>query len=210
MNTQIGPKQIEAFERDGFTTIDRFIDGNEIAELLAGIDGIHMWHDQTLQKAPWANATSWHMDDPEWSFHSYQSVTIWVALDPVTIQNGCLYSLPGSHKVTRRDLDSATTGSDMPDLFDIYPELKNVEAVPMELKKGGAGVHNSMIAPAAGPNMTPYWRRAMTCSYMPVGATFNGLQHVLSVERAGSMRVGEVLDDEEMVPLVWSNESVTA
>ena len=194
-------------------TVRRYFLAPEVGEMccrLAGIDSIRMWHDQTLQKAPWGNATSWHMDNPKWSFHSYDSVTVWVALDPVTIQNGCLYYLPGSHKVTKHDLDSSTTGSDMPDLFDIYPELKMVEAVPVELKRGGAGVHNSMIAHAAGPNMTPYWRRAMTCSYMPDGATFNGLQNILSVDRARSLRIGDVMDDESMVPLVWSREAATA
>lgn len=270
MNTKITEQQIEAFDRDGFTIIDQFIDESEIEELLAAIeqciaqmgkrrfagdsreivddpnyskvflqrlnlwkinetirkyflapelgqmccrladiDGVRMWHDQTLQKAPWANATAWHMDNPKWSFHSYQSATIWVALDPVTIQNGCLYYLPGSHKVTEHDRNSATTGSDMSDLFETYPELKDVEAVPIELKKGGAALHNSMIAHAAGPNMTPYWRRAMTCSYMPEGATFNGLQNVLSEERIRTLRIGDVLNDEEIVPLIWSKGTAT-
>ena len=37
---------------------------------LSGIDGIRVWHDQTLQKRPWDNPTSWHIDVPNWSFHS--------------------------------------------------------------------------------------------------------------------------------------------
>jgi hypothetical protein len=76
-----------------------------------------------------------------------------------------------------------------------------IEAVPVVLKRGGAGAHNSMLAHAAGPNMTPYWRRAMTCSYMPEGANVNGLQNL---DRAQSLRIGDVMDDDAMVPLVWS------
>ncbi len=182
----------------------------EVLCRLAGIDGIRVWHDQTLQKGPWANATAWHMDNPKWSFHSYNSITIWVALDDVTLQNGCLYYLPGSHRKTRHDLDSSTTGSDMQDLFAIYPELHDVEAVPIELEAGGAALHNSMISHAAGPNMTPRWRRAMTCSYMPEGATFNGLQNILSPEQAAQLQIGDVLEDEAMNPLVWSRQRAVA
>ena len=98
----------------------------------------------------------------------------------------------------------------MQDLFAIYPELHDVEAVPIELEAGGAALHNSMISHAAGPNMTPRWRRAMTCSYMPEGATFNGLQNILSPEQAAQLQVGDVLEDEAMNPLVWSRQRAVA
>ena len=29
---------------------------------LEGIDGIRIWHDQTFQKHPWANSTTWHAE----------------------------------------------------------------------------------------------------------------------------------------------------
>jgi hypothetical protein len=37
---------------------------------LAGVDGVRIWHDQALTKMPWANPTSWHQDNPKWSFTS--------------------------------------------------------------------------------------------------------------------------------------------
>ena len=75
--------------------------GPEIGEMvckLEGIDGVRVWHDQTLQKRPWANPTAWHLDNPYWSFHSRNAISVWVALDDATVQNGCLYYVPGSHK----------------------------------------------------------------------------------------------------------------
>ena len=170
---------------------------------LAGIDGIRVFHDQLLQKPAWGNPTSWHLDNPNWSFHSYESITIWIALSNVTIQNGCMYYLPGSQKVAefeRKGEFSPNVGA----IFDQYPELRDTEPVPVVLKAGSASFHNGMTAHAAGPNMTPFARRAMTCAYLPEGAVYSGIQNVLSDEYVDKLRVGEILDNDEELPLVWS------
>ena len=62
------------------------------------------------------------------------------------------------------------------------------------------------MAHAAGPNMTPFSRRAMTCAYMPDGATFNGIQNILSQEHFESLEIGDLLDDDDQTPLVWAKE----
>ena len=172
---------------------------------LAGIDGIRVWHDQTLQKPAWGNPSSWHMDVPNWSFHSPDAISIWVALNDATIQNGCMYYLPGSH--LKADYQrKGGFGPDVGALFNEYPELREVEPVPAIMKAGWCGFHNGLMAHSAGPNMTPHPRRAMTCAYMPDGATFNGIQNILSQERFDSLEIGDVLDDDEQTPLVWSNK----
>ena len=175
---------------------------------LEGIDGIRVWHDQTLQKGPWANPSSWHIDVPAWSFHSRHAVSIWIALDDATIQNGCMYYLSGSHREAvyeKRGGFSPNVGA----IFEEYPEWQESEPVSVVLKKGDAAFHNGLMAHAAGPNMTPRSRRAMTCAYMPDGATFNGIQNILSNEQIGKLKIGDVLNDENQVPLVWSKEMGT-
>ena len=78
------------------------------------------------------------------------------------------------------------------------------------MKAGDAAFHNGLMAHAAGPNMTPRSRRAMTCAYMPDGATFNGNQNILSDAQIARLEIGDVLDDESQVPLVWSKETAAA
>ena len=169
---------------------------------LAGIDGIRIWHDQTLQKLAWGNPSAWHLDVPNWSFHSPDAISIWIALNDVNIQNGCMYFLPGSHKIA--DFDRKGSFSpDMDTLFDEYSEFREIEPVAIEMKAGSASFHNGLMAHAAGPNMTPRPRRAMTCAYMPDGATFNGIQNILSQEKFESMQIGDLHDDDEQTPLVW-------
>lgn len=168
---------------------------------LAGIDGIRVWHDQTLQKQPWANPTAWHLDNPYWSFHSRDALSIWVALDEATIQNGCLYYLPGTHKTAR--FDNVDIGPDVGALFTVYPEWKTIEPIVAEMKRGWAGVHNGLTAHGAGPNMTPYPRRAMTCAYMPDGSRFNGQQNILPKSYVENLKIGDLLDSEKYNPLIW-------
>ena len=62
----------------------------------------------------------------------------------------------------------------------------------------------------AGPNMTPGWRRAMTCAYMPDGATWNGQRNILADEQIARLRVGSPLDDDAQNPLVWSRTRAPA
>ena len=190
-------------------TIRKYFQNPDLGKLLcnlAGVDGIRVWHDQTLQKRAWDNPTSWHIDDPNWSFHSPDAISIWIALDDATIQNGCMYYLPGTHKRTNYD-KKGHFGPNMGALFDEYPEFKEIEPVAAEMKAGSSGFHNGLTAHAAGPNMTPYPRRAMTCIYMPDGSTFNGIQNVLSDEQIADLNVGDALEDESQTPLVWSSRS---
>ena len=67
----------------------------KMAAQLAGVDGIRIWHDQALIKRPWANPTAWHLDTPFWSFSDRNAISIWVALDNATLENGCLFFIPG-------------------------------------------------------------------------------------------------------------------
>ena len=69
-----------------------------LAAELAGVDGVRLYHDHALVKQPWDNPTNWHVDNPMDPFHSHQSIMLWVALDDATLQNGCMYFLPGTQE----------------------------------------------------------------------------------------------------------------
>jgi phytanoyl-CoA hydroxylase len=185
--------------------IKRVFLGPQLGEMLsrlAGVDGLRVWHDQTLQKRPWANPTSWHVDNPNWSFSSKQSISVWIALDDATLENGCMAYLPGTHLTADWDRNGGF-GPDHGALFKAYPEWVNIKPVFGLMKRGDCGFHNGLTAHGAGPNMTPGWRRAMTCAYMPDGSTFNGKQNILPKEYFESLTLGDVLDNDELNPIVW-------
>ncbi|HLI00583.1 MAG TPA: phytanoyl-CoA dioxygenase family protein [Acidimicrobiales bacterium] len=175
--------------------------GQLVADV-AGIDGVRIWHDQALIKEPYGNPTAFHLDVPYWSFTSADAITIWVALDDATLDNGCLYYVPGSHLA--RKFDNVGITKELGALLDVYPEWREVAPVPCPVTAGGALLHNGLTFHGAGANMTPGRRRAMTCAYMPEGATFNGTQNVLPPAYFETLHVGDVLDNDEQNPLVFS------
>ncbi len=95
---------------------------------MAGVEGLRVWHDQALIKQPYANPTAFHLDVPYWSFTSPDAITIWIALDDATLENGCLYYVPGSHKAQK--FDNVDIGKEIGALFDVYPEWRDVAPAP--------------------------------------------------------------------------------
>ena len=176
----------------------------KMAADLAGVDGMRIWHDQALIKQPWGNPTGWHLDNPYWSYYSRDATTIWVALDDATLENGCLYFLPGTHKTAT--FDNSGIGQNMGDLFKVYPAWTTVQSVAAPMKAGSCSFHNGLCAHGAGANMTPGTRRAMTCGYMPDGSTFNGQQNILSKEQFEKLSVGDVLNDDSQNPLIYHRD----
>ncbi|PAX07738.1 phytanoyl-CoA dioxygenase family protein [Sphingomonas lenta] len=175
-----------------------------LAGELVGADAMRMWHDQALVKEPYANQTAWHRDTPYWSFHSPDAINFWVALDDATLANGCLWYLPGTHRMG--DYRLVKIGSNMGDMFAEYPEMAAIEAVPAPCPAGSIVVHNAMVVHGAGPNMTPRRRRAMTTAYFPDGCTYNGRPDTLPLAYSRTLREGDPLDDDRFLPLVWSRD----
>lgn len=173
----------------------------QMAAQLSGADGIRIWHDQALIKRPWANPTAWHLDTPFWSFSDRRAISIWVALDDATLENGCLFFLPGSHKVT--NFDRITIGRNMDGIFDVYPQLKNSRSAAAPMKAGSCSFHNGLTVHGANANMTNGFRRAMTCAYMPDGNRFNGEPNILPDAYLRTLKVGDLLNNDEQNPLIY-------
>lgn len=173
----------------------------EMVAKLADWNGTRIWHDQALIKRPWANPTSWHLDTPFWSFSDRRALSIWVALDDATYENGCLYFIPGScHSTT---FENPGIGKNMDAVFDFYPQFITSASVAVPMKAGSCSFHNGLTIHGAGANMTRGFRRAMTCAYMPDGALFNGIKNILSDEQFAKLNTGDPLNDETQNPLIY-------
>ncbi|QEM08907.1 phytanoyl-CoA dioxygenase family protein [Mucilaginibacter rubeus] len=186
-----GIKQIMLDERLG-----------KMAAQLADVDGIRIWHDQALIKKPWANPTSWHLDTPYWSFSDRRALSIWVALDDATYENGCLFFIPGSYHTTT--FENPGIGKNMGAIFTTYPEFKGSKSVAAPMKAGSCSFHNGLTIHGAHANMTPGYRRAMTCAYMPDGNTYNGIQNIISDADVANIKVGDLLNNDRLNPLIYS------
>lgn len=228
MRTTITEAEAASYERDGFLLMPDFLDAAELADWrsatergvaarLAQADGLSNAGSDPFYRRVFtqvsglirveprmAELTAWHLDAPYWSFDDRRALTAWVALDDATVENGCLWYLPGTH--LSAGFDAVELGSDLGGLFETYPQWRELPSVPAVLPAGGAVWHNGLIAHGAGANMTPRGRRAMTCAYMPDGVAYNGRRDkfVFTAEQAAAMRVGRPLDDDVVNPLVGS------
>ncbi|MBZ0300995.1 MAG: phytanoyl-CoA dioxygenase family protein, partial [Anaerolineae bacterium] len=74
---------------------------------------------------------------------------------------------------------------------------------PAPMKAGSCSFHNGLVAHGAGANMTPGWRRAMTCADMPDGSSLNGQKNVLPDAMVARLKIGDVLEDDAQNPLIY-------
>src|SRR5579862_719331 len=174
-----------------------------MAARLSGAGGIRIWHDQALFKRPWANPTAWHLDTPFWSFSDRKAISIWLALDDATLENGCLYFIAGSQKTT--GFDRIAIGKNMDGIFETYPQLLNSKSVAAPMRAGSCSFHNGLTVHGAGANMTNGWRRAMTCTFMPEGNKFNGEPNILPDSYLKTLKVGDLLNNDEQNPLIYGD-----
>ncbi|TVX99385.1 phytanoyl-CoA dioxygenase family protein [Paenibacillus cremeus] len=147
-----------------------FLLSDEALDLVEPITGpnIIMWTSHFICKDPLVGrATPWHEDSAYWKgrFDNYENiVTIWLALDRSSEENGCMRVIPGTH-VNGFSEYEAVDGSR--NLFKT--QIKNIndsDAVYFELAPGECSLHDSRIIHGAKPNTSNYRRCGYTMRYL--------------------------------------------
>jgi ectoine hydroxylase-related dioxygenase (phytanoyl-CoA dioxygenase family) len=226
MNRTLGPKKVAGGDSDikeeddhyakVFTqrvnlwrinpTVKRYMLSPGIGQMLCQLEdqkGYRVWHDQMLIKEPFGNPTAWHLDNPYWSFYSRHSISIWIALEDATLENGCMWFVPGS--LQHATYNNVGIGMNMADLFKLYPKMAETDPVAVPMKAGDCSFHNGLVAHGAGANMTRGRRIAITCAYMPVGSAFNGQRNVLPKTYFDSLKKGDLLANDDWNPVVYQS-----
>jgi phytanoyl-CoA hydroxylase len=142
----------------------------DIAQLCKS-DTLRIWHDQIQYKPPVTGGpTAWHQDHPAWPIiQPADLVSAWVALDDATIENGCMWMVPESHKWGDHQKYLRSNDDFMPyhTSPELLPDRANVEAVPFEIKKGQVGYHHCLTWHGSPNNQSERKRRAIAVHYMP-------------------------------------------
>ncbi|CAF3810231.1 unnamed protein product [Rotaria sordida] len=139
-----------------------------ISKALLGEDTIFKG-DHAILKPPTSNSlpTPWHQDEAYWNpTLIYESLGVWVALQPVSIENGCMQFIPGSHRMY--DVLPHHTQNNNPRIHGLEVanpnELtKNITSCP--LPSGGATFHHCRTLHHTGPNCSNEPRRAYTLQF---------------------------------------------
>lgn len=155
--------------------------GGWAAQVL-GASRVRLLEDNALTKDPHTGGElKWHQDYSYWPLAQPNAVTIWIALDDVTIDNGAVKMAVGSHLLGERLPRVFGTGatyfkdrrpSTVRNIGD--PADEGLEVVAVELSAGEATIHHSMTWHASGANVTDRPRRASVFRYVAEGTRWFG------------------------------------
>jgi ectoine hydroxylase-related dioxygenase (phytanoyl-CoA dioxygenase family) len=112
-----------------------------------------------LKHAGHGAATPWHQDEAYWNpRYAHHAISIWLALQPATLDNGCMQFVAGSHG--RAVLPHELVAPDSHALQLVDHRVPG-QATACEIPAGGATIHAGRTLHYAGPNVTDHPRRAL-------------------------------------------------
>jgi hypothetical protein len=147
-----------------FARCNRMVDA---AEQILDDEVYHYHSKMILKDAKVGGAWAWHQDYGYW----YQNgvlfpdlVSVFIAVDPSTKENGCLQVIKGSHKMGRvnHQLTGDQAGADPQ---RVQEALKRLELVYVEMQPGDAVFFHSNILHRSDQNKSDHSRWSLICCY---------------------------------------------
>jgi phytanoyl-CoA hydroxylase len=143
--------------------------GDSLKEILQELLGSTVFlsqahHNCIMTKQPaFSSMTGWHRDSRYWHFARADLVSAWLALGNEQAENGCLWVIPGSHRL-EIDTDQLDEKQFLKaDLVKNRHLLQQALAVP--LQQGDLLLFHSNLFHAAGRNTTENPKFSMVFTY---------------------------------------------
>jgi hypothetical protein len=185
--------------------------GENLSRLEGHGGGIRYWKDTVSCKFPAAadggsTVTGWHQDFPAHPMDRVGGGTFWIALDEVTVDQGAITFLSGSHRAgpLGRTFTYGPKGGgrdqigENPWLVEEYPS-----SGPLALQPGDATVHHPLTVHGTGLNLTDRQRWAFIVFYGSAEAVYTGAAYP-ATDGLG-LTVDERFDHPHF-PVVWPGE----
>jgi phytanoyl-CoA hydroxylase len=133
-------------------------------------DELSLFSDKLNFKSPGGCPFPWHQDSPYWAFlcdHLDRLVSVATILDRSTLDNGCLWMIPGSHKhgALKCFEDRGVVGR----LYTDVEGLELEEPAPIEGPGGTVVFFHGDIVHGSRGNRTEQARRMLLHTYQPAG-----------------------------------------
>lgn len=149
-----------------FPAVNSFLFSDKMRARVTGLIGekAYLFNEQFVVKGADTGASfAWHQDGGYVGFNHKPYLTVWVALDDATLENGCVYILP-------RNLDE--DDSVIEHRWDEAGKEKvgydgDDPGVAMTCKAGTIVAFSSTTLHCSGGNTTQNRRRAYVCQYSP-------------------------------------------
>lgn len=182
---------------------------DEVLDLVEPILGpnIALWSSHFICKPKGdGRRVPWHEDSAYWKgkLDPMDVCTVWVAIDPSTTENGCMYVVPSTHFNGYSDYDPVDrTQNVFP--TEIKPSQRNdALAKPCILQPNQASLHDGKLIHGSPANTSNIRRCGYTMRYMPTAVKFNaeqmGAYHKIYLARGHDLAGNEYGDPEKIYP----------
>lgn len=137
----------------------------DIVECLLGPD-IRLIHYQGLHKPPKSGGeVGWHQDNHYFNVANDRTITVWLPLDDATVDNGCMWYLPGRH-ARLLEHEQLWDKSQKKGFYFAIRDLDETEAIPAQVARGGLAIHHCLMPHRSLKNTTDRARRSIAMHFM--------------------------------------------
>jgi len=168
---------------------------------VSGIGDVRLCFGQFMLRHGYSSGGQFHLDQAAWPFTDGRAAVMWIALDDSSVESGCVWYLPGTHKDEAYESGFGTRYA-LDAVCDDRPHWRRIAAVPVPAGAGDGIVHSGLVAHLGGPNMTPNDRRVVVLHGMPASAQFNGRTNRYS-PATNDLPLGTPLELDDEYPM-WS------
>jgi ectoine hydroxylase-related dioxygenase (phytanoyl-CoA dioxygenase family) len=148
----------------------RLIGDDRLLDIAAQFIGpnIALFASHYIAKPPHdGQAVLWHQDGSFWPLEPMEVVTLWLAVDDSTPENGCMRVIPGTHSMDLKELRARTDVTSVLGKDTDEKYFDESTAADVVLKAGGVSVHHPNIVHGSMANTSDRWRRGLTIRYIP-------------------------------------------
>lgn len=146
----------------------------DLVEALIGPD-IILWGGQVFCKpAATGMEVPWHQDGEYWPIRPLQTCTVWLAIDEVSIENGAMRYIPGSHRARRLFAHVVSERKDIALNRVLDPSCYDERSAAYdELQSGQLSLHDVYLIHGSAVNTSGKRRAGFAMRYMPATSLFD-------------------------------------
>jgi ectoine hydroxylase-related dioxygenase (phytanoyl-CoA dioxygenase family) len=134
--------------------------GDKMLDCMEDLMGPNVYYhsSKVMFKPPGGVAKPWHQDAAYWRQFAPNQITVWIAIDDASEENGCVWAIPGSHKLgliphVKRELQVEESRIDLQ------------KAIPVPVPAGGLLIFHSLVLHMSERNNSDKTRWAIICDY---------------------------------------------
>lgn len=153
-----------------YTWLDRLVRHPSILDAVESLLGpdLLVWNSGFLVKGPHdPSFVSWHQDATYWGLEPMEVASSWLAFSDSTPENGCVYCLPGSHRLSQIQHRDTYAKSNMLSRGQVVElDIDEASAVPLNLQAGEMSLHHVRTIHGSRPNRSDRYRIGFIINYV--------------------------------------------